>query len=460
MRDRKDFRVYQEIGYNHIIKNEACGLFKDMGLGKTVTTLTAINDLLNWVEVSKVLVISTKQVANNVWSNEVLEWNHLRHLKVMPVNGTADERTKKLKVKADIYTISIDGAIWLLGKQGGTFGKFDMVVLDESSLVKNGDTKRFKVLRKAFKLVKRKVLLTGTPTPNGLIDLWTQMFLLDSGERLFPTVTKFRQVFAMPNPNGFGYTVKPEMTNVILKRISDICLSIRAKDYGVEIPTIEITRYVDLNQSEHSDYKKFEADAIHTFMYGLDEHEITAINSAVLTGKLLQFANGGMYDSEKVFHKIHDAKLEALSEVLDEINSPIIVACHYKSDRDRIIDLCTKKKLKTVAFSSQNVEQSARTIKEWNERKIDVLIMHPKSGGHGLNLQKGGHHVIWFGVSLSTESEQQLNARLARTGQNETVRIIKLITKGTLEEKFVKRTNAKKSLQNFVLDYLRDYGID
>jgi SNF2 family DNA or RNA helicase len=225
MRKRSDMRSYQILGYNHVIKNEACALFKDMGLGKTVTTLTAIADLLLWVEVSKVLVISTKQVANNVWSDEVKEWEHLKHLRVMPVNGSEKQRIDKLRKVADIYTMSIDSAVWFITRSGGNFGRFDMVVLDESSLVKNPDTRRFKTLRKAFGKLKRKVLLTGTPTPNGLVDLWSQLFLLDGGARLLPTLGAFRSAYTEPNRSGFGYQVKPEAHPFILNAIGDICLA-------------------------------------------------------------------------------------------------------------------------------------------------------------------------------------------------------------------------------------------
>lgn len=462
MRKRSELRDFQIQGYNHILKNDACGLFMDMGLGKTATVLTAISDQIDSLLIKNALVISTKSIANTVWEDETNQWEHLKHLKVIAVNGTEKERIQALKQPADIYTISIDLSVWLIGYLGGSLKRFSMLVLDESSLIKNPDTVRFKTLRKAFKGVRHKVLMTGTPTPNSLLDLWTQIFLLDNGVRLYPVISKFRHIFGERNPNGFGFVMSPDpkLKKALLNLISDICLSINAKDYGMKKEIIEIKRFVKLDPDELARYKKFEYEAVMEFLE--QSVEVTAVNAAVLTGKLMQYANGGMYykteTDEKKYLPIHDGKIEALSDVIDEINSNILLACHYKADRDRVVELCKKKKLRYEVFSSQNQKEADRQIKAWNAKKIDVFIVHPKSGGHGLNLQFGGHYIVWFGVSLSVEQELQFNARLARTGQIEIVRSIKLVTHKTVEEKFIKRTQAKKTVQEFVLEYLKDFS--
>lgn len=463
MKTFKDLRPIQKTVTDLVYDNPAYGVFMEMGLGKTVVILTAILDLFDMGEITKgVLVVSTKNIANNVWDSEVENWRHLKSLKVVPIFGTPKQRLRLLRQPANIHCISVDNFAWLLGELSGNIkNKFDMIVLDESSLVKNHDTKRFKYLAKAFSQVNRKVIMTGTPTPNSMLELWTQIFLLDSGARLYPHITKFRTVYGQPNPDGFGWSMRPKMDKILLNAISDICISIRGKDYGVHSEIIESVRRIHLSEEELANYDSFVQDAVYTFFQGEDEIEINPINAAVLTNKLLQYSNGGLYDDEKNTHYIHDAKFDAFSDLLDEINAhgktPILVACMYKFVKDRVKLICEQKNLVVAVFGGQNEAKTAQLIRDWNNKLIDVMIMHPKSGGHGLNLQFGGYNIIWFGVNTSVETELQMNARLARTGQTQIVKKYVLIARGTLEDKYLKRANDKIKIQDFVLDYLKQF---
>ena len=445
----KKLHPYQEQAVEHIFRHNKCGLFLDMGLGKTVSTLTAINRLIfEEVEVNKVLVIAPKRVAESVWKQEVAQWPHLQHLKVSVITGTAMARKKALNENADIYTIGRDNVQWLCAQYGGSALPFDMLVIDESSSFKNHASKRFK----ALKLVhfNRVVLLTGTPAPNNLIDLWPQIYLLDKGERLGRTIGAFRSDFFKPGrSNGhivYNYNITKGSDERIHQAIGDICMSMKAKDY-LDLPE-RINNNIKLEMSEalRKTYKSFEREKILELFEA--EEQITTANAAALSNKLLQFANGAVYDSDKMAHDIHDLKLEALEEIMESANGkPVLVAYTYKSDADRI-----EKYLK--AYKPKKLENDDDILK-WNRGEIQLLMMHPASGGHGLNLQAGGNIIVWFGQTWSLELEQQFNARLDRQGQTQRVIINKLILKGTMDEDVIAAQERKEKGQNALMEAVK-----
>jgi SNF2 family DNA or RNA helicase len=420
-----------------------------MGLGKTVSTLTAINRLIfEEVEVSKVLVIAPKRVAESVWKQEVAQWPHLEHLKVSVVTGNAMNRKKALQENAQIYTIGRDNVQWLCAQYGGSGLPFDMLVIDESSSFKNHASKRFK----ALKLVhfNRVVLLTGTPAPNSLIDLWPQIYLLDKGERLGRTIGAFRSDFFAPGKtNGYivyKYDIKKGSDERIHEAIGDICMSMKAKDY-LDLPE-RINNNIKLEMSNELRrmYKSFEKEKILELFES--EEQITTASAAALSNKLLQFANGAVYDSEKATHEIHNLKLEALEEILENANGkPVLVAYTYKSDADRI-----EQYLK--AYKPKRLENDADILK-WNKGEIQLLMMHPASGGHGLNLQAGGNIIVWFGQTWSLELEQQFNARLDRQGQKQRVIINKLILQGTMDEDVISAQERKEKGQSALMEAVK-----
>ena len=445
----KKLHAYQEQAVDHIFSHNKCGLFLDMGLGKTVSTLTAINRLIfEEVEVSKVLVIAPKRVAESVWKQEVAQWPHLEHLKVSVVTGNAMNRKKALQENAQIYTIGRDNVQWLCAQYGGSGLPFDMLVIDESSSFKNHASKRFK----ALKLVhfNRVVLLTGTPAPNSLIDLWPQIYLLDKGERLGRTIGAFRSDFFAPGKtNGYivyKYDIKKGSDERIHEAIGDICMSMKAKDY-LDLPE-RINNNIKLEMSNELRrmYKSFEKEKILELFES--EEQITTASAAALSNKLLQFANGAVYDSEKATHEIHNLKLEALEEILENANGkPVLVAYTYKSDADRI-----EQYLK--AYKPKRLENDADILK-WNKGEIQLLMMHPASGGHGLNLQAGGNIIVWFGQTWSLELEQQFNARLDRQGQKQRVIINKLILQGTMDEDVISAQERKEKGQSALMEAVK-----
>jgi SNF2 family DNA or RNA helicase len=445
----KKLHGYQLQAVEHIFSHNKCGLFLDMGLGKTVSTLTAINRLIyEEVEVNRVLVIAPKRVAESVWKQEVAQWPHLQHLKVSVVTGNAMNRKKALQEKADIYTIGRDNVQWLCAQYGGSALPFDMLVIDESSSFKNHASKRFK----ALKLIhfSRVVLLTGTPAPNNLIDLWPQIYLLDKGERLGRTIGAFRSDFFSPGrSNGhivYNYNVKKGSDERIHKAIADICMSMKAKDY-LDLPK-RINNHIKLEMPEslRRAYKAFEKEKVLEIFE--TDAQITSANAAALSNKLLQFANGSVYDSEKDSHEIHTLKLEALEEIMESANGkPVLVAYTYQSDAERISQYLKAYKPKKLTDDND--------ILEWNKGNIQLLMMHPASGGHGLNLQAGGNIIVWFGQTWSLELEQQFNARLDRQGQKQRVIVNKLILKGTMDEDVIAAQERKEKGQNALMEAVK-----
>lgn len=440
---------YQQFAVQHIIDHPYAGLFLDMGLGKTVSTLTAISYLMyEDFEIEKVLVVAPKKVAENTWSNEIQKWDHLKHLTVSKVLGTEKARKEALKAKADIYVINRENVAWIVGLYQTAF-PFDMVVLDELSSFKSPKAIRFKALRMVRPLVKRVVGLTGTPAPRGLIDLWSQLYLLDMGERLGKTVTNYREKYFTPGrSNGhvvFDYKLRQDSDNLIYSKISDICISMKAEDYLTLPERIDRTVEIKLPAAIKAKYDEFEKEQVLALE---DSEDISAINAAALSNKLLQFANGAVYDAEKSFHEVHKEKLEALEEIVDAANGQsVLVFCSFKHDYERI-----KKHLK--AYKPQLLE-TPEDEQKWNTGKIQVLLAHPASVGYGLNLQEGGNIIVWYGLNWSLELYQQANARLHRQGQLRPVIIHHLVVSGTMDEDVMKSIEGKAECQEALMQAVK-----
>jgi len=439
---------YQKIAIEKIIDGPAVGLFLEMGLGKTVSALTAIKELLyDRFEVSKVLVIAPLRVAQSTWSGEIEKWDHLQGLRLSKVLGSEKQRIEALHQPADIWIINRENTEWLVDYYGRKW-PFDMVVIDELSSFKNPRSKRFRALRKVRPLIKRIVGLTGTPAPNGLIDLWSQIYLLDQGERLGKTLTGYRNRYFDPGRRNqnivFEWIPKPFAEERIYEKISDICVSMKAEDW-LQLPErIDNVIEVELPEKVKSQYKQLERDLILPLL----DSDVTAANAAVLTNKLLQMANGAIYDEFGEAKEIHDAKLEALEEVVEAANGkPVMVVYAYKHDLDRI-----RKQLKKYNPRTLDSDQD---VQDWNAGKIQVLLLHPASGGHGLNLQAGGNIIVWFGLTWGLEYYQQVNARLYRQGQTERVIVHHIIAKGTMDEEVLKALTGKAATQNDLMEAVK-----
>lgn len=441
---------YQDFATQHVIDNPEAGLFLDMGLGKTVSTLTAVDRLMNdYFEISKVLVIAPKRVAEDTWTTESLKWDHLKHLRLSVVLGSERERKEALKAKADIYIINRENVAWLVGYYQSAF-PFDMIVIDELSSFKSAKAIRFKSLRMIRPKVKRVVGLTGTPAPNGLIDLWPQLYLLDQGQRLGKTISGFRERYFTPGKrNGqvvFNYDLKAESQQTIYDKIGDICISMKAKDYLSLPERVNHTIEVKLSATIQARYDEFEKQQVLSIIDS--DTDISAVNAAALSTKLRQFANGAVYDAEKNFHVVHDEKLEALEELVEEANGqPVLIFYSFKHDLERITKRLKGYKPRTLDGPSD--------IEAWNQGKISVLLAHPASAGHGLNLQAGGSIVIWFGLNWSLELYQQANARLDRQGQIKPVNIYHLITVSTIDQKVFLALEGKAEGQDALMDAVK-----
>ena len=449
-----DLHDYQLTSINHILDNTHCALFLEMGLGKTVSTLTAINKLMfEELDIDSVLVVAPKRVAESVWDVEIEKWEHLSHLKVSKIIASEKQRRKALSEKAHIYTIGRDNIAWLCGQFGGSMLPFDMLVIDELSSFKNPKSVRFKALRGVQPSFKRVVGLTGTPAPNGLIDLWSQVYLLDRGKRLGKFISHFREDYFKPGKrNGaivYSYDLVPDGEQRIHEKIGDICMSMKAKDY-LTLPG-RIDNFIDINfpPDIQKKYDAFEREQVLKLFPDHEEgKEISAVNAAALSNKLLQFANGAVYDENKKFHVVHDLKIEAAKEIIEDANGkPVLIAWIYKHDMERLV----------VALKKYNPRElkGDKDIKDWNEGKIQVMLMHPASGGHGLNLQAGGHIIIWFGQTWSLELEQQFNARLDRQGQKEVVIINKLVACKTIDQDVIAAQVRKSAKQDGLMEAVK-----
>lgn len=440
---------YQQYSINHIIDHKASGLFLDMGMGKTVSTLTAIDNLIFLGEVNKVLVIAPLRVAEDTWSTEVDKWDHLKHLRISKILGTKKQREEALNKDADIYVTNRENVDWLVNECFDSW-IWDMVVIDELSSFKSSKAIRFRALKKVRPYFKRIVGLTGTPAPNSLIDLWPQIYLLDGGQRLGKTITGFKDRYFNPGRrNGYvvyNWDLKEGAEGAIQNKISDICISMKADDY-LDLPErIDNKVEISLSKKSMGIYKKLEKDLI----IELDEEDITAANAAVLTNKLLQMANGAIYSESKEVVNIHDEKLEKLEEIIDTSNGKsVLVFYNFKHDYNRISEMLTKKKIKHQTLNT------SEDIKNWNDGKIQVALLHPASAGHGLNLQYGGNIIVWFGLTWSLELYQQANARLHRQGQTETVVIHHLVAKGTIDEDVMNALTNKEINQDMLLEAVK-----
>lgn len=439
---------YQRFAIRKLMDLPEAGLFLDMGLGKTVITLTAIQELM-YMEmcVDQVLVIAPKRVAEDTWTTEAGKWDHLQYLKISRVIGPKEKRLAALRETADIYVINRENVEWLVDLYRKDW-PFDMVVVDELSSFKSSRAKRFKALRSVRPMIRRFVGLTGTPTPNSLMDLWPQMYLIDQGERLGRTVTGYRQRYFIPGKtNGYvvySYELKRGSEERIRELISDICISMRAEDY-LQMPELIVNDIpVTLSNRERKLYETME----HEQLLEVDEEEITALSAAAVYNKLLQMANGGVYTDDGGVIEIHRRKLEALEEILETANGqPVLVFYTFRHDFGRLMQHFRKLGPRTL--------KSPQDIRDWNDGKIPLLLAQPASMGHGLNLQAGGHIIVWYGMNWSLELYQQANARLYRQGQKNGVIVHRLIAQGTIDEDVAKRLKKKDRLQEDLLAALK-----
>ena len=429
-----------------IIANTSAGLFLDMGLGKSVITLTALVDLLHdSFEVSKVLVIAPLRVANTTWLDEVLKWKHLKNLRVSRVLGSAKERTMALYKKADIYTINRENVPWLVDLYKNEW-PFDMVIIDELSSFKSPSAKRFRALKKVRHKIKRIVGLTGTPAPNGLLDIWSQIYLLDGGERLGRTFSGYRGRYFHPQKYVNGgiptdYALNDDAEEKIYHKISDICISMKALEY-LKMPEIIFNKVeVELSEKEMKLYRKLERD----LLLPLEGSDVDAANAAVLSNKLLQMAGGTVYDEYKDVHQIHDRKLDALEDLIEAANGkPVLIYYGFQHERDRI----------RQRFETGEINTS-EDIARWNRGEMKIALCHPASAGHGLNLQEDGSTIIWFGITWSLELYQQANARLWRQGQKNTVVLHHILAKDTIDQRVMMALDNKDTGQNALIEAVK-----
>lgn len=437
---------YQSYAINYIETHPIAAVLLDMGLGKTVISLTAIADLLfDSFEAHRILVVAPLRVARDTWPAEIAKWEHLQHLTYAVCVGTPKERRAALMSGADITIINRENLGWLIDSSGFDFD-YDMVVIDELSSFKNHKSKRFQSLMKVRPKVKRIIGLTGTPSSNGLMDLWAEFKLLDFGERLGHFITYYRNNYFIPDKrNGeiiYSYKPMAYAEDAIYRKISDITISMKSTDH-LQMPELITSQYeVQLSEEEEKRYEELKAD----FILELPEGEITAANAASLTGKLSQLANGAIYDDDGNIIEFHDRKLDALEDLIEAANGkPLLVAYWFKHDLHRI-----KKR-----FDVREIK-SSKDITDWNNGDIPVAVIHPASAGHGLNLQAGGSTLIWFGLTWSLELYQQTNARLWRQGQTSgTVVIEHIITKGTIDERILKALSLKEVTQNALIDAVK-----
>lgn len=443
--------LYQQYCIDRICADPAIGLFLDCGLGKTAITLSAIKRLKYemWC-VKKVLIIAPKKVAESTWNREASKWKDLNCLRLVHVLGSAAQRKAALEEQADVYLINRENTQWLVDYYGRNW-PFDMVVLDESSSFKNHRAKRFRALKLVRSRINRIVELTGTPNPRGLMDLWAQVFLLDGGKRLGRTISAYRDAYFVPDKRNrttiFSYAPKPGATEEIYNRISDICISMKAEDY-LDLPELVYHDIpVVLDTAAQKAYNRLERD---TLLQVDDETVITAGTAATLRGKLLQLCNGAVYDEEGNVITVHDCKIEALLETVEQLNGQHAIICYnFRHDKARLIEALKAAQLRVVVYEGKEQEDA------WNAGDIDLLLMQPASCGYGLNLQDGGHHIIWFGLNDSLELYQQTNKRLHRQGQPHPVIVHHLLVQGGTDEDVIKSLSGKADVQDSLLEALK-----
>lgn len=435
---------YQQFATDFILEHPISCLMLDMGLGKTVITLTALWQLaLDSFDVSRILVIAPKRVAEDTWPKELSKWEHLSGLDATLVMGTQAEREAALRQQTFLYIINRENVSWLVANHPWDF---DMVVIDELSSFKSNQAQRFKAMKKVRPLVSRIVGLTGTPAPNSLLDLWPEMYLMDMGQRLGRFIGGFRERFFTPDKRNreiiYSYKPREGAEEAIYGLISDICISMKAVDY-LDMPELIMNRVeVSMDSRERKIYEDFQRDMV----VSLQGEELDAVNAAALSGKLLQMANGAVYgENRKVLH-IHDRKLDALEDLMEAANGkPLLVAYWYEHDLQRI----------KARFKNARCIDTTQDIDDWNAGKIPLALIHPASAGHGLNLQEGGCTIVWFGLTWSLELYQQLNARLWRQGQKHTVVIHHIVTKDTHDEDVLRALEKKDTRQSALIDAVR-----
>lgn len=445
--------AYQRHCIEMILRVKKLGLFLDMGLGKTVTTLTAVVELKYYrFQVRKVLVIAPKKVAEGTWSREKDKWDHTKILRISQVLGSLVKRVRALNTPADIYITNRENVCWLVDYYRNDW-PFDMVVIDESSSFKSHKAKRFKALASVGNRIDRLVELTGTPSPNGLDDLWAQIYLLDGGERLEKYYTHFRERYFEPGQRGsdgmvYSYRAKPGSEESILGKISDICVSMKAEDY-LQLPEAVVHEVpVILDAKAQKAYRELERKMV--LELPGDEEEISVASAAALGNKLLQLANGAVYDDEHKYHEVHGCKLEAFMELIESLQGkPALVFYHFQHDRERLTRALQKTGLRVRELKRPQDED------DWNNRRVDVLLAHPASSAYGLNLQQGGNHVIWFGLTWNYELYTQANKRLHRQGQTERVIIHHLVGVGTRDEDVMQALSRKENVQEWVMESLK-----
>jgi len=443
MPSRNDLHPYQHRMIDFIYNTPKCAVWAGLGLGKTITTLTAITDLLDSLTVCKVLIIAPLRVANSVWHTEAKRWTHTKDLTFSIVTGSEKERISALFKSADIYVINRENVQWLV-EHYKTKWPYDLVVIDESSSFKSASSQRFKALKKVRTLTDRMVQLTGTPSPNGLIDIWSQMFLLDGGERLGKTMSAYKMRFFQTGHNGYTLTPVNNADKIIHRLIDDIVISLNVDDYLQMPERIDTVMRVNMPPSRLAEYKQLERD----FIMQINDVEIVAYNAATLAGRLLQMCNGAMYTDElKNWTEIHTAKLDALDEILeDNQDENLLIAYNYKTDLIR---------LKARYPDAVVLDNDPDIITRWNNGEIKMLLAHPASAGHGLNLQHGGSIIVWFGLNWSLELYQQFNGRLHRQGQTKPVRVVHIVADGCIDDKVMKAIENKAQTQQHLIDALK-----
>ena len=439
---------YQKRATQFIIDNRYCALFLDMGLGKTVSTLTAIDILKNdYLEIDKVLVIAPKSVALNTWSGETAKWDHLKKLRISVAMGTVAQRTKAIERDADIYVTNRDNVKWIVDYFKKEPWPFDTVVLDESSSFKNPSSQRFKALRKIRPQLRRVIELTGTPSPNGLMDLWPQIWLLDMGERLGRTLGSYRsEFFTAGRRNGavvYDWIARPGARQRISKRLADISMSMQASDYLDMPDVIDGGLTLALPPDEMRDYQAFQKEQL----MQLDNTDIEAVTAAALTNKLLQYTGGALYDDQHNWHEVSTAKLEALQDIVESTDESVLIYYQYQSEKDRILKMLPD----AVTFTGE-----PELLESWNAGKIRLMLAHPASVAYGLNMQAGGHIIVWYTPTWNLELYMQANARLHRQGQTKPVVIYHLIAAGTIDERVMQALNCKNGSQAALLKHIKE----
>jgi len=443
--------AYQSYCINRILQDAKLGLFLDMGLGKTIITLTAVNELIyNRWAVGRVLVIAPKKVAEATWTKEAQKWDHLQHLRIVPVLGSQNKRVRALNTPGNVYVVSRDNVQWLVDYYQQAW-PFDMVVLDESTSFKNHNAKRFIYIRRVLPYINRLVELTGTPAPNGLEDLWAQIYLLDNGARLGKTITEYRknffeQDYAHPGQQFRTYSPRDGSDSTIRNAISDICVSMKAEDY-LDLPEcVEEIIPVVLDPKAEKAYKQLERE----LLLEVEEDTIVAGTAAALTGKLLQLCDGAVYGTEGTAIEVHNCKIEAFMETVEQLNGAhVLVFYNFKHDQTRILKALESTKLRVRSYTGPDDGDT------WNTGEVDVLLAHPASCAYGLNLQEGGHHVIWFGLTWNLEFYQQANKRLHRQGQTQPVIVHNLVVQGGVDEDVIAALQSKGDTQEELMQALK-----